>query len=173
MKQTTSIPDVTISLISTSERHHLERLLPTLLPAARLSNAEIVLVDHRSTDGTRDYIEKQFPEISILCSSVQTCYGDNHNLNLHRARGRYFVIMNSDIVINSSEIFAGMRDLLDSHPDVGLVSPKILNPDGTVQGLNRLYPTVFDLFLRRFAPQFIRSIFRKRMGRYEMRDVGY
>jgi len=54
-----------------------------------------------------------------------------------------------------------------------MLSPKILNEDGTIQGLNKRYPTVLDLFLRRFVPRNLQGLFKKRLDYYEMRDVGY
>lgn len=173
MTMSAAIPDVSISLISTNERHHLERLLPSLLPAARLANAEILVVDHRSVDGTRSYLEDHFPEVSVASNPVKSCYGENHNVNLRRARGRYFVVSNTDIAVNSPDLFVRLRDYLDQHPEVGIVSPKILNEDGTIQGLNKRHPTLLDLFLRRFLPKCLAPVFQRRMDYYEMRDVGY
>src|SRR5574337_994311 len=142
--------EVTISLISTNERHHLEKLFLSLIPAAQLLNTEILMVDNQSTDGTSEYVRTNFPQVGVVYNSQRQSYGYNHNLNLWRATGKYFVIMNSDIVINSPDLFLQLRDYMDRHPDVGMLSPKILNPDGTVQGLNRRYPTILDLLLRRF-----------------------
>jgi hypothetical protein len=45
--------------------------------------------------------------------------------------------------------------------------------DGRLQPLNRRYPTVLDLFLRRFMPRTLRPLFKRRMERYDMLDVGY
>lgn len=173
MTISTAIPDVSISLISTNERHHLEKLFPSLLLAAGQANAEVLVVDHRSTDGTRDYLRLNYPQVRVVFNAIKSCYGENHNINLRYARGRYFVISNTDIMINSPDLFVRLRDYMDQHPDVGIVSPKILNEDMTIQGLNRRRPTFLDLFLRRFLPKPLVSIFRRRMDYYEMRDVGY
>lgn len=164
--------DVTVSLISHNQRRNLERLLPSLLPAAGLVHAEILLVDNRSTDGTSDFIQQYSTEIALLFNPRKVGYGANHNLNLQRARGRYFVIMNSDMTV-APNVFAVLRDYMDQHPDVGVVTPKVLNEDGTIQGLNKHYPTLFDLFLRRLLPKFLEHLFQRRLNHYEMRDVGY
>ena len=169
----TAIPDVSISLISTNERYHLEKLFPSLLPAARQANAEILVVDHRSTDGTSDYLRSNYPQMKVVQNRVKSSYGENHNINLRYANGRYFVISNTDIMINSPDLFVRLRDYMDQHPDVGIVSPKITNEDMTIQGLNKRYPTILDLFLRRFLPKFLAGAFQKRLDYYEMRDVGY
>jgi GT2 family glycosyltransferase len=144
-------PEVTISLISVNQRHDIERLLPSLVLAASLAQAEILLVDNRSTDGTGDWIRRSYPAVNTFINPDKAGYGENHNLNLQRAQGRYFVIMNSDMTV-VPDVFAVLRDYMDVHVEIGIVSPKILSLDGSVQGLNKRYPTIWDLFLRRFLP---------------------
>jgi len=165
-------PEVTISLISVNQRRDLERLLPSLVVAASRVASEIMLIDNRSQDGGCGFVHRSYPEIQVIENHAVSGYGENHNLNLQRARGRYFVIMNSDMTV-APDVFVVLRDYLDSHPGVGIVVPKILNPDGMIQGLIKRYPTVWDLFLRRFMPGRLRRHFRRRMDYYEMRDVGY
>lgn len=165
--------EITISLISVNQRHHLERLLPTLVPAAQLADAEILLVDNLCKDGTSEFVKQQFPNVSVMQNPRETGYGGNHNLNSGRAQGKYFVIMNSDMAIVQQDGFVRLEQYMDQHPDVGILTPKILNEDGSIQGLNKRYPTLVDLFLRRFAPVFLQRLFQRRLDYYEMRDVGY
>ena len=165
--------DITISLVSCNQRHDLAKLLPSLIPAANAVEAEILLVDNASVDGTAEYVRKNYPGVSILSNPIRTGYGENHNLNLRRARGRgYFVIMNSDMRVEP-EIFTRLQRYMEEHADVGIISPRILNEDGSIQGLNKRFPTLFDLFLRRFLPKRLEHFFQKRLAYYEMRDVGY
>lgn len=162
-------PAVTISLVALNQRRDLERLLPTMLPAAAAVGAEVLLVNNRSTDGTAEFLAANYPSISVVENPHVAGYGENHNINLRRSSGRYFVIMNTDMTV-TPDIFASMLKFMDSAPDVGASCPKILNPDGTIQGLNKLYPSVWDLFLRRFMPVPLRKYFKRRMDAYEMRD---
>lgn len=148
--------DVTISLVSYNQRFDIERLLPSLLGAAVHVQAEVLLVDCQSKDGTVQFVHEQFPEVEILVNPKRAGYGENHNINLERAKGRYFVIMNSDMMVDQ-DTFINLLDFIDKHDDVGIVSPKILNEDGTVQGLNKRYPTITDLFIRRFSRVFLVS----------------
>jgi GT2 family glycosyltransferase len=133
---------------------------------------QILLVDYRSDDNIGDFVRNCFPEIQVFRNSRKAGYGENHNLNLEKAEGRYFVIMNSDMLI-STNTFASLLDYMEGNPDIGIVSPKILNEDGSIQGLNKRYPTVTDLFLRRFLPRIFQRLFRDRINYYEMRDIGY
>lgn len=164
--------DVTVSLVSHNQRHDLERLLPSLLPAARLAHAEVLLVDNCSSDGTSGFVHSNFPETDVTLNTKKAGYGENHNQNLQKAQGRYFAIMNSDMTVEPN-VFVSLREYMDRSLDVGIVSPKVLNENGTIQGLNKRYPTLLDLFLRRFFPQPVQRPFQRRLDYYEMRDVGY
>lgn len=164
--------DITISLISLNQKPDLERLLPTLMPAAEKAGAEVLLVNNRSTDDTLAFLATNYPVVNVVDNPRPAGYGENHNINLKRAAGRYFVVMNSDMTV-TPDTFTVLKEYMDSHPDVGAVCPKILNPDGSIQGLNKRYPTIWDLFLRRFMPKPFLRFFKRRMDAYELRDVGY
>lgn len=166
--------DIAISLVSYNQRHDLERLLPSLLNATARVQAEIFLVDCNSNDGTVQFVHEQFPVVDVFVNLKRAGYGENHNINLERAKGRYFVIMNSDMMVDQN-ILIKLLDFMNKYDDIGIVSPKIMNEDGTVQGLNKRYPTITDLFIRRFFPRYFSQFptVRKRLDYYEMRDIGY
>lgn len=164
--------EITVSLVSVNQRADLERLMPSLVAAVGMTRGEILLVDNHSTDGTSEWMRQNYPAVNTLFNPAKSGYGENHNLNLQRAQGRYFVIMNSDMTV-APDVFVVLRDYMDRCPEVGIVSPKILSEDGSIQGLNKRYPTLWDLFLRRFMPKRLQTLFQRRMDYYEMRDIGY
>jgi GT2 family glycosyltransferase len=166
------IVDITVSLVSFNQRYDLERLLPSLFNATAKVHAEVLLVDCHSTDGTVQFIQEQFSEVDVYVNYKRAGYGENHNVNMERAKGRYFLIMNSDMVVEPN-VLADLLDYMDENDDVGIVSSKILNDDSTIQGLNKRYPTIYDLFLRRFLPKLLLPIFKRRLDYYEMHDIGY
>lgn len=100
-------------------------------------------------------------------------YGRGHNWALGVCcESKYHVIMNPDIIINDSTI-ESLCIFMNENPTIGVVGPKILNEDGTLQHLNKRYPAVFDLFVRRFIPKSLQFLVNNRLSRYEMTDVGY
>lgn len=100
-------------------------------------------------------------------------YGNNIGVK-HAAPSRYVLFLNPDVVIHPGALETLVR-YMDAQEDVGAVSPKVLFPDGSLQPLNKRHPTVLDLFLRRFAPAFLRRMPRvqRRLDYYAMLDVGY
>jgi len=77
----------TVSLVAQNQRIDLERLLPTLLQAAELAEAEILLVDNRSADGTYAYVQNCLPIIKVTHNGSNSGYGANRNINLRLSRG--------------------------------------------------------------------------------------
>ncbi|HEB62753.1 MAG TPA: glycosyltransferase family 2 protein [Bacteroidetes bacterium] len=109
---------------------------------------------------------------------------NNHNLGFGKAHNialkqsieeniKYHLILNPDVYFEDG-VLEELYDFMEKHPEVGLVMPKVLYPDGDVQYLCKLLPTPFDLFGRRFLNfhPFNRYI-EKRNEIYELRFTGY
>ena len=79
-------------------------------------------------------------------------------------------MLNPDVELAPDALANGVR-WLDAHPDVGALAPFARDGAGRREFLCKRYPAIFDLFLRGFAPAFMRRLFRRRLDRYEMRDV--
>lgn len=163
---------LTVSLISHNGQKDLARLLPSLTQALAGIPSETLLVDNCSTDETLPFIQEGYPSIQVTRNKKREGYGANHNKNLKRARGRYFCLMNADMTV-APDIFRSLISFMENHLDVGIVAPSVKNEDGTPQYLNKRYPSVADLFVRRFVPDAFQYLFEKRLARYEMRDIGY
>jgi hypothetical protein len=100
-------------------------------------------------------------------------YGRAHSWGIERVNtSRYYLILNPDVVIHKG-VIEKLSQFMDSNPDIGMVCPKVLNEDGSIQPLNKRYPTVFDLFVRRFLPKRLHRLLKKRLAWYETRDIGY
>lgn len=100
-------------------------------------------------------------------------YGKAHNMAIFSAEpSNYHLILNPDIVIAPGTI-DGLIAFMEDNPDIGMICPKVLYTDGSIQHLNKRYPTVLDLFARRFLPKLLHSLLDRRLAWYETRDIGY
>lgn len=128
-----------------------------------------VVVDNGSSDEIRDAVQ-QMGGIYVR-PAMNLGFGRGHNLALKLLDGvdtPYHLILNPDIVFDSDAL-GRLADVMDSHPDVGLVMPKVLYPDGSNQHLCKLLPAPIDLVLRRFLPGPWKGLARKRTASYELR----
>jgi GT2 family glycosyltransferase len=88
---------------------------------------------------------------------------------LRAAAGKapYSLVMNTDIRY-SPETVTYLIGFLEANPRAGMLAPKILYPDGTLQHVCRLLPTPANLILRRFLPGI--SWTKRADARYELRS---
>lgn len=102
-------------------------------------------------------------------------YGAGHNLavsSLSSVGAPYHLILNPDIQMPNGSL-AGLAAVMDAMPQVGLLMPRVLYPDGSIQYLCKLLPTPLDLVLRRFAGWPFQWLFADRRTRYDMKEFDY
>jgi len=134
-------------------------------------DVELQIVDNSPTQELKSHLSDLPAKYHF--SARNSGYGRGHNKAIDAcSESKYHIIINPDITIAPSTIEL-LAAFMDDNADIGIVCPKILNPDGTLQPLNKRYPTVFDLFIRRFLPKSLLLHFQRRLDRYEMRDIGY
>ena len=79
-------------------------------------------------------------------------YGRAHNLAINESINRkvkYHIVLNSDIFFDIS-ILEDLFKMMQFDAEIGMLMPKVLNHDGTLQVLPKLLPTPFNLFIRVF-----------------------
>ncbi len=101
---------------------------------------EVIVVDNASTDGSAAMVCEEFPAVHLVASDTNLGYPGGNNVGLRMARGRYVMILNPDTEVRPGAL-AAMVAYADAYPDVGVVGPQLLNPDGSVQSSRRRFPT--------------------------------
>ena len=96
-------------------------------------SCEIIVVAYKFSSENLEKLCSQYPEIKIIESHVTRGFSENNNLALRQAVGKYCFVINDDTVIKRGCIDT-LIDSFSKLPDtVAVVSPLILNPDGTIQ----------------------------------------
>ena len=108
--------------------------------------------------------------VTYLHGHANIGYGAAHNLVLHGTGSDYHLVLNPDVEL-APDSLANAFHWLDAHKEVGALAPLARAPVGHREYLCKRYPAIFVLFLRGFAPSFMRRLFRRRLARYEMRDI--
>jgi len=118
---------------------------------------ETLVVDNGSEDGSVEAVRERFPWAEVIALPENIGFAAGNNVGLRRAKGRHAVLLNSDTVVLRDGLERCVR-YLDRHPDVGVVGPQLLNPDGSKQNCIHNYPGfATELFpkglLERFLPE--------------------
>jgi GT2 family glycosyltransferase len=93
---------------------------------------EVIVVDNASGDGSAEMVLADFPEVRLVRAERNLGYAGGNNLGMKAAVGKYVMIINPDIFVAPGS-FESLVAYMDAHPEVGVVGPQLLNPDGTVQ----------------------------------------
>jgi GT2 family glycosyltransferase len=135
----------------------------------------IYLIDNSPTD-ILSCLASLDSRIEYIFNNANLGFGKAHNIALKRSIEEnipYHLVLNPDVYFEGG-VLEELHHFMENNPDVGLVMPKVLYPDGTLQYLCKLLPTPLDLFGRRFlnfGP--FRKIVEKRNEVYELRFTGY
>ena len=146
--------------------------LAHLLKCIIQSNIDnLYLVDNSSNDSLRE-LSNLSPKI-VYIHSDNLGFGHGHNIAIKKAiekKADFHIVINPDIYWKGNAIEA-LTNYMDTHPDCGLVMPKVLYPNGDLQYLCKLLPTPMNLFGRRFLP--FRGIQAKMDEKFELHFTGY
>jgi GT2 family glycosyltransferase len=102
---------------------------------------EIIVVDDRSSDDTVSIVRDMFPGVQLFSNEQNVGFGKTVNVGLKAATGSYVLVLNNDTWMHDGALDA-MISFLDTHPDAGIVGPKVLSGDGSLQNqCRRRIPT--------------------------------
>jgi GT2 family glycosyltransferase len=137
---------------------------------------EVLLVDNTPEDSYFDTLPRM-DGMRAIRSPRNGGYGFGHNIALTQTaalNAPYHLILNPDVVVHP-QCLEQLIAAMDADAAIALAMPKILNPDGSIQRLNKRDPSVLDLGLRRFVPQKFQRlpIIARRMDYFERMDIGY
>lgn len=97
-------------------------------------------------------------------------FGAAHNVAIQHLDSEFHLVLNPDAELAEDALRIGLSALQEDRSIV-LLSPRVQGEDGAQEFLCKRYPSLFVLLLRPFAPRLVRRLFRRRLHRYEMRDV--
>lgn len=125
-------PILSVVIVSYNTRAMTLDCLRTLFGEPGAAGAEVLVVDNASADGSAEAIRAEFPAARVILNERNAGFGAANNLAMAQARGRYFLLLNTDAFPLPGAV-AGLIDFLDKNPDVGVAGPRLLNRDGSLQ----------------------------------------
>lgn len=138
--------DLSIIIIS-SKLDYLKACLDSVYKALKGISAEVILIDNASEDKIGQKAKSDFPKLKVIRREKNGGFGENNNMGMKVAKGKYVLLLNDDTLIIDKKIFKEMIKWMDNHSEVGLSSCALLNPDKkTYQGSGGYFPTLPRVF---------------------------
>jgi len=129
---------------------------------------EIIIVDSETEEKTYDLMREKFPNINFIPNKHNVGFGKLVNQGIEAAKGKNLFIINHDIIVKkeSLQILLGY---IEDNPSIGMVGPKLINFDNTVQpSCFRFYSPLTIPYRRTFLGRF--SFAKKHIARFIMKD---
>jgi GT2 family glycosyltransferase len=139
---------LSVIIISFNSRDLLVSCLNALDSAVTGLEHEVVVVDNASTDGSVQAVRSGFPHVKVIANRENLGFARAANQGFRATTGRYVLLLNPDVTVNGDSV-QSMVAFMEGTPDVGLLLPKLLNPDGTLQLSCRTFYNLEVMMLRR------------------------
>jgi len=123
-------PAVTVIVTNHNGKHHLDSFFRSVqgidYPKERI---ETIMVDNASSDGSQEFVRRNFPWVKLHTSQVDLKFPGANNLAAHYAKGDYLLFLNNDTVVDRGLVTEMLKGF--GNPAVGGVGAKVLLWDET------------------------------------------
>jgi len=121
--------------------------------AAPKLNYEVIIIDNTPGCNLKEILN-DFPEVRYQAMEKNIGFGSAMNVGIRQTRGKYILIFNPDIIAKPGSL-EELKSFMDENEDVGMVGPKLLNPDGSLQHSCYRIPTfMIPAYRRTFLGRF-------------------
>lgn len=140
--------DVSVIIVNWNTPDYLRACLASLYAEPRpCVSYDVWVVDNASSDNSVAMVREEFPQANVIENTENAGFSRANNKAIKASDGRYVFLLNSD-----ATILPGALDTLvkfaDSDPRAGVMGPKVLNPDGSLQYSCRSFPNLWAGFFR-------------------------
>ena len=181
MSYSISISIVTYKLEQALLKKTLESLIEAIGSAdkqgllARDTTIEIRVIDNgnnaTSIGGILDSI-KEPPNVKLEMTSNErnVGYGKAHNQAILGTNAEIHLILNPDVELDRDSLRAGLLHLA-GNPQSALLGPSGTDYNHNPARLAKRYPTLVALYLRGFAPGWLKNRFAEHLAHYEYQEL--
>lgn len=159
--------EVSGCIVSYNNKEKIAQTIKSVLDKTKGVPFKLYVVDNASSDNTAEFIEENFPQVEVIKLSENEGFGAGHNKVIERLKSKYHVVINPDILLES-DVITQLALYADKDERIGLLSPQIVFPNGSIQKLGKRNPTIKYLGAHRFCKKDSNS---KIMTEYCMLDM--
>jgi len=128
-----------IIIVNYNSTDYLLHCIKSVYASVQELPAKVFVQDNASEDGV-DRVKVEFPKVILSKNSYNMGFSRAINNALRQGDSPYIVLLNPDSYVMDG-FFEPILRYMEEHPNVGIVGPKILDHDGSVQGSARTFPS--------------------------------
>ncbi len=167
---------LSVIILNYNVEYFLYQCLCSVENAISKLEAEIIVVDNNSPDGSCEMVREYFPTVKLIASAENTGFPKGNNIGVDVAKGEYICILNPDTIVGE-HIFEEFLTFLESNDKIGIIGPKLI--DGTGKFLpesKRGIPTPYVamtkiLGLYKIAPKYFSEYYATHLNHNQQGEV--
>ena len=125
-----SSPKISVIIVNYNGKKLLEKCLESLFKID-YNNFEVILVDNNSTDGSMEFVTKNYPKIIVIKLDSNKGFAEPNNIGTKIAKGEYLLFLNNDTVTTTNFI-SEMVNVLEKDEKIAICQSLLLKPDGNI-----------------------------------------
>jgi GT2 family glycosyltransferase len=120
---------LSVIIVNYNVKYFLEVCLHSVFRAAVNIDAEVIVVDNNSTDGSCAMVRAQFSEVTLIENKDNKGFSKANNQAVAIAKGEYILFLNPDTVM-PEDFFAKTLAYMAAHPEAGALGPRLIDGKG-------------------------------------------
>ena len=120
------MPKTAVVILNYNTADYLQRFLPGLIASCEGLDAQVVVADNASKDGSVALMQERFPQVPLIILEQNYGFTGGYNRALAQVEADYYVLINSDIEV-PVDWLKPLTEWMDSHPNCGACGPKLLS----------------------------------------------
>ena len=120
---------LSVVILNYNVKYFIDLCLQSVLAATKNLDAEVIVVDNASVDGSVAWITSQFPEVKLIENNQNLGFPKGNNIGVKKAKGEYVCILNPDTVV-SEDTFSKTLDFMEQNQHIAIMGPKLIDGSG-------------------------------------------
>lgn len=120
---------LSIIIVSYNVKYFLEQCLCSVREAIRNIEAEVIIIDNDSTDGSVTYLQPSFPFATFIRNEKNQGFAKANNKALQTACGQYILFLNPDTIL-AEDTLSRCLSFYKTHPQAGAVGVRMIDGSG-------------------------------------------
>ncbi len=122
---------LSIIIVNYNVQYFLEQCLLSVQKAVSKINAEIMVVDNNSKDGSREMIMTKFPNVSLIVNKDNFGFSRANNQGVEQATGEFILILNPDVIL-AEDTLENVLSFVEEQSNIGAVGVRFIDGTGNI-----------------------------------------
>jgi GT2 family glycosyltransferase len=139
---------LSVIIVNYNVKYFLEQCLHSVVKATQQIDAEIIVIDNCSTDGSIAYLQPKFSQVHFVENTENIGFGKANNQALALANGEYILFLNPDTIVPEN-CFTESIGFYEQTPNCGALGIKMVDGKGVfLPESKRAFPSPLTSFFK-------------------------